>query len=95
MKILLPDIISPKRLICLLFATLSHDKKWVAATFTSETGNLWTNPERSCQHADPEISLNPNETKALKLTTFIYRGGLDMLFNYIADDKKRYASKNK
>ena len=76
-------------------ATLSHDKKWVAATFTSETGNLWTNPERSCQHADPEISLSPNETKALKLTTFVYRGTLNMLFNYIAEDKKRYASNNK
>ena len=73
-------------------ATLSHDKKWVAATFTSETGNLWTNPERSCQHADPKISLNPNETKELKLTTFVYRGSLNLLLHYIAQDNKGYAS---
>ncbi len=71
-------------------ATLSHDKKWVAATFTPATGNLWTNPERSCQHADPEISLNLKETKTLKLTTFVYKGPLNMLFHYIEEDKKRY-----
>ena len=43
-------------------ATLSHDKKWIATTYTKETGNLWTNPERSCQHADPAINLNAGET---------------------------------
>jgi hypothetical protein len=51
-------------------ATLSHDRKSVAATYTSETGNLWTNPEGSCQHADPSVSLSMYETKTLRLTTF-------------------------
>ena len=70
-------------------ATLSHDKNWVAATYTSETGNLWTNPERSCQHADPSISLNTNETKTLRLTTFLYKGTLDSLLKYVAREKQR------
>jgi len=70
-------------------ATLSHNNKWIAATYTSETGNLWTNPERSCQHADPAISLNPNETKTLRLTTFLYQGTLDQLLQFITKEQKR------
>jgi len=64
-------------------ATISHDKKWIAATYTSETGNLWTNPERSCQHADPSIFLKGGDTKSLELKTFIFQGGLDKLLNHI------------
>jgi hypothetical protein len=60
-------------------ATLSHDKKWIAATYTSATGNLWTNPERSCQHADPYVSLKPGETGRLQLETFVFKGTLNQL----------------
>jgi hypothetical protein len=64
-------------------ATLSHDKKWIAATYTSETGNLWTNPERTCQHADPAILLNAGETKNIQLKTFIFQGTLNQLLQHI------------
>jgi hypothetical protein len=64
-------------------ATLSHDKKWIAATYTKETGNVWNNPERSCQHADPFISLRPGETKTLQLKTFIIKGDLEKMFQTI------------
>jgi hypothetical protein len=70
-----------------LLATLSQDKKWIAATYTSETGNLWTNPERSCQHADPSTSLNPGETKSLRLTTFLCKGTLDQLLKLVNDER--------
>jgi hypothetical protein len=59
-----------------LIATTSHDGKWIAATYTKETGNLWTNPERTCHHADPAISLQPGETKTLQLKTILIKGGL-------------------
>jgi hypothetical protein len=72
-------------------ATFSHDKKWIAATYTRETGNLWTNPERSCQHADPSISLKPGETKSMQLKTFIFKGTLDELLPLIVNQQ----SKNK
>jgi len=62
-----------------VIATLSHDGKWVSATYTRETGNLWTNPERSCQHADPAVNLGPGETKTLELKTFILKGNLGRL----------------
>ena len=60
-------------------ATLSHDKKWIAATYTTETGNLWTNPERSCQHVDPAIDLKAGKTNSIELKTFIFKGNLTML----------------
>lgn len=59
-----------------LIATLSHDQQWIAATFTKETGNLWTNPERTCHHADPSIHLRPGEEKNLTLKTFVLKGKL-------------------
>lgn len=66
-----------------LIATISHDKKWIAATYTAETGNLWTNPERSCHHADPATSLSNNEIKILSLKTFLYKGRLDQLIEKV------------
>ena len=68
-------------------ATLSHDKKWIAATYTRETGNLWTNPERSCQHADPSVSLKPGESKSLQLKTFVLQGTLTELLRVIDNYK--------
>ncbi|GHM99488.1 hypothetical protein WSM22_09780 [Cytophagales bacterium WSM2-2] len=70
-----------------VIATLSQDKKWVAATFTKETGNLWTNPERSCHHADPAIDLKSGETKTLELKTFIFEGDLSNLLALLKDRK--------
>jgi hypothetical protein len=70
-------------------ATLSHDKQWVAATYTKETGNLWTNPERSCQHADPAVNLDAGETKTLELKTFIIKGNLDQLLQLVDREMKR------
>jgi hypothetical protein len=46
-----------------LVATLSSDHKWVAASFTNMTGNVWSNPELTCQHVDPERPL-PARAKA-------------------------------
>jgi len=70
-----------------IILTLSHDKKWVAATYTNKTGNLWTNPERSCHHVDPSTALNSNETKTLTLKTYLYAGSLEQVLNFIAKGK--------
>jgi hypothetical protein len=70
-------------------ATLSHDKKWIAATYTKETGNLWTNPERSCQHADPSTTLKTGQTKSIELKTFIIKGNLDHLLKIIDEEMKQ------
>jgi len=69
-------------------ATLSHDKTWIAATYTKETGNLWTNPERTCQHSDPSITLNAGETKSIELKTFIIKGNLEQLLKIVNREMK-------
>ena len=62
-----------------IIATVSHDQRWVAATYTKETGNLWTNPERTCHHVDPVMKVRPGEKGRLWLKTVIIKGSLDAL----------------
>lgn len=66
-----------------VIATRSQDGKWIAATYTTETGNLWTNPERSCHHADPAIDLPAHQSGKLQLTTFLYPGKLEQLLSLL------------
>jgi hypothetical protein len=38
-------------------ATIAKDRSWVVASFAREPGNVWSNPELTCQHVDPQTSL--------------------------------------
>jgi len=58
-------------------ATLSKDSAWVVASFTRETGNVWSNPELTCQHVDPQASLSPNGHAVVEVKILILRGSLD------------------
>src|SRR5712692_1239496 len=58
-------------------ATLSTDRQWVVASFARETGNVWSNPELTCQHVDPETSLPPGQDATLEIKILILRGSLD------------------
>ena|ERR1700738_29647 len=58
-------------------ATLSIDRKWVVASFTREVGNVWTNPELTCQHVDPQTSLAPGQEAILEVKILILHGPLD------------------
>jgi hypothetical protein len=60
-----------------LIATLSTDRKWVVASFTRTTGNVWSNPELTCQHVDPETSLAPGQQAVLEVKILIFQGSLD------------------
>ncbi len=60
-----------------LIATLSTDRKWVVASFTRTTGNVWSNPELTCQHVDPETSLTPGQQAVLEVKILILQGSLD------------------
>ena len=60
-----------------LIATLSADRSWVAASFARDPGNVWSNPELTCQHVDPQISL-PRHARALyELKLLIFQGTLE------------------
>jgi len=58
-------------------ATLSTDRKWIVASFTREVGNVWTNPELTCQHVDPQTSLRPGQQKALEVKILVINGSLE------------------
>jgi hypothetical protein len=61
-------------------ATLSRDRRWVVASFTRTTGNVWSNPELTCQHVDPQAALSPGEEGTLETKILVVRGSLEDVF---------------
>jgi hypothetical protein len=60
-------------------ATKSTDGKWIMATYSTAPGNVWTNPELTCQHADMQTQLKPNSASSTELKLFLFPGSLDEL----------------
>ncbi len=60
-----------------LIATLSADKSWVAASFARDPGNVWSNPELTCQHVDPQVSLPKHANASYELKLLLFKGSLD------------------
>jgi hypothetical protein len=58
-------------------ATRSTDGAWTVASFTREVGNVWSNPELTCQHVDPQASLAPGGQAILEVKILVVRGSLD------------------
>jgi hypothetical protein len=58
-------------------ATLSEDESWVVASFAREAGNVWSNPELTCQHVDPQTSLRPGQHVVREVKILVIRGTLD------------------
>ena len=58
-------------------ATLSRDRQWVVASFTRTTGNVWSNPELTCQHVDPQATAAPGGEATLDIKMLVVRGSLD------------------
>jgi hypothetical protein len=73
-------------------ATLSQDGECVAATCTLECGNVWTNPELTCQHADPDTSLKGKGKASLEGKTFVLKGTLDQVLRKVEQERKRWAN---
>jgi hypothetical protein len=61
-------------------ATISQDGSWVVASFTHNTGNVWSNPELTCQHVDPQAALLPGEETILETKILFVQGSLDEVF---------------
>ena len=58
-------------------ATLSADRSWVVASFAREPGNVWSNPELTCQHVDPQTSLLPGQQSTREVKILVLKGSLD------------------
>jgi len=70
-----------------LVATVSNDHKWVAASFTSTTGNVWSNPELTCQHVDPERPLPPRAKVEWDVKILIFPGSLDQVLKKVESQR--------
>ena len=60
-----------------MIATLSVDGAWVAASFSRDTGNVWSNPELTCQHVDPQVPLPKNGRAIYEVKILIFKGSLE------------------
>lgn len=61
-------------------ATLSADRQWVVASFTRQTGNVWSNPELTCQHVDPQRPLAPGSEVTMEVKQLVIRGSVEQAF---------------
>ena len=57
-------------------ATVSADGAWVVASVARDVGNVWSNPELTCQHVDPQVQLAPNGQAVTEIKMLIVRGSL-------------------
>ncbi len=60
-----------------LIATVSEDGEWVVASFTGTTGNVWSNPELTCQHVDPQTSVARGQKATTEVKILVFKGTLD------------------
>jgi hypothetical protein len=58
-------------------ATLSRDRRWVVASFSRTTGNVWSNPKLTCQHVDQETSLGPGQRAIVEVKILVIQGTLN------------------
>jgi len=68
-------------------ATVSSDRAWVVASVARTTGNVWSNPELTCQHVDPQITLAPGETAVAEVKLLILRGSLNDVFRRAVQER--------
>lgn len=68
-------------------ATQSTDGQWIMATFSRDPGNVWVNPELTCQHADPQISLPRGQTRSYELKTLLVQGTLDQVLTRVRQQR--------
>jgi hypothetical protein len=70
-----------------MIATLSKDGTWIAATFSRDVGNVWSNPELTCQHADPEAPLPHDGRVQLEEKILIFKGKLEEALRKVEDQR--------
>ena len=70
-----------------MVATISTDRKWIVASFTKTTGNVWSNPELTCQHVDPQSSLAPGQQAIVEVKVLIASGSLDEMLKKVISQR--------
>lgn len=60
-----------------MIATVSADGQWVAASASRDPGNVWSNPELTCQHVDVQRPLPANGEAHLGVALFLLHDSLE------------------
>ena len=68
---------SPDRTDEPMIATVSRDGTWVAASFSRDPGNVWSNPELTCQHVDPQVPLPHGAHAQYETKLLLFKGTLE------------------
>lgn len=75
-----------------MLSTVSADGRWVVTSFTATTGNVWSNPELTCQHVDPEPPLPAHGTAVVEVKLLITRGTLDDALRAVRAQRRQWAA---
>ena len=59
-----------------VIATVSTDGAWIVASFSHNPGNIWSNPELTCQHVDPDLPLKAGARGSIEVKILILHGAL-------------------
>lgn len=70
-----------------VLATLSQDRKWIVASFSHDTADVWSNPELTCQHVDETKTLSPGGRTSLEVKMLILRGSLDQVLKKVIAER--------
>ena len=65
-------------------ATVSNPVGWVAATHGLQCPSVFTNPARTCQHADPQALSLSNGKATLRLKLYLMRGSVADVLTRVA-----------
>jgi hypothetical protein len=68
-------------------ATVAQDGGWVAATHTLHASSVFTNPARTCHHADPIAPLPARGTADLTLRLYLLRGTVAEAWSVVAKSR--------
>jgi hypothetical protein len=69
--------------------TGAQDGAWLAATCTRECGNVWSNPERTCHHADPSAPLAPGRQARVEVKIFVVQSDLQAVLDLVRAERQR------
>ena len=70
-----------------LVVTVSTDGQWVVASFARTTGTVWSNPELTCQHVDPQSRLAPLTQATLEVKILVLRGSLEDVLQKVREQR--------
>ena len=60
--------------------TRSTDNEWVVASVAKSPGNVWSNPQLTCQHVDQQASLGPGQRVTLEVKLLVMHASLEEVY---------------